>query len=295
MPDPTPPGDTGGVADRPPGPLTPQNIDAVLADFRRWLEALTTDASRTVAYASGSDGVDLATLVGAFTALRHEVNLQTKSTRAQSEQFSEALAALKSPVATDDSMRPLVSAIIDAHDTLTRTTAEIERLREGLVALGDSPPSSEPPIEATTLLEPAITRPSFMERLFGGRAAQHRREWEQRFMRLLRSARELDRARLDALRAEWQKRWSDAAAVADRLAAAVTGLRMSERRVERLMREVGLESIEAIGRPFDPEQMEAVEAVTDAGRPPGTVVEELRRGYRWRGRVFRFTQVRVVK
>jgi molecular chaperone GrpE len=114
-------------------------------------------------------------------------------------------------------------------------------------------------------------------------------------VRLLRSAREVERARLDALRTEWQKRWADAAAVADRLAAAVTGLRMSERRLERLMREVGIEPIETVGRPFDPETMEAVEAVADSGRAAGTVVEELRRGYRWRGRVFRFAQVRVAK
>jgi molecular chaperone GrpE len=68
---------------------------------------------------------------------------------------------------------------------------------------------------------------------------------------------------------------------------------MSERRVERLMREVGLEAVECVGRPFDPEAMEAVEAVADSGQPAGTVVEELRRGYRWRGRVFRYAQVRV--
>jgi molecular chaperone GrpE len=70
---------------------------------------------------------------------------------------------------------------------------------------------------------------------------------------------------------------------------------MSERRVQRLMREVGVELIETVGRPFDPEAMEAVEAVMSGEQPPGTVVEELRRGYLWDGRVFRFAQVRVAK
>ena len=70
---------------------------------------------------------------------------------------------------------------------------------------------------------------------------------------------------------------------------------MSERRVERLMREVGLEPVETVGQPFDPETMEAVEAVAGGEHPPGTVVEELRRGYLWDGRVFRFAQVRVAK
>jgi molecular chaperone GrpE len=234
MSDPTPPGDAGGAAGRPPGPLTPAAIDAVLTDFRRWLEDLAAGAPETpVADAPGSPAVDLATLVAAFTALRHEVNLQTKAARAQSEQLAEALDLLGQPAVVsdnDDATRPLVKAVADAFDTLTRTTAEIERLRE---SINDTP--------------------SFW--------------W--RFVK--RRANPAD----------------------DRLAAAATGLRMSERRVERLMRDVGLEPVECLGRPFDPETMEAVEAVAGGEHSPGTVVEELRRGYLWRGRVFRYAQVRV--
>jgi molecular chaperone GrpE len=81
----------------------------------------------------------------------------------------------------------------------------------------------------------------------------------------------------------------------DRLSAALSGLQMSERRIERLMTDVGIERIASVGRPFDPETMEAIEVVTVAEQPPGTVLEELRRGYLWRGRVFRFAQVRVAK
>ena len=131
----------------------------------------------------------------------------------------------------NDDQRSLVTALIEAHDALTRTTAEIDRLRSA-----------------------AITPPSFWGRLF---------------------------RRPDA--------------TAERLAAAVTGLQMSERRIERLVGDVGLEAVKALGQPFDPETMEAVEAVAVPGRPPGTVIEELRRGYRWRGRVFRYAQVRVAK
>jgi len=38
-----------------------------------------------------------------------------------------------------------------------------------------------------------------------------------------------------------------------------------------------------------------VEAVLDSGRPAGEVIEEVRRGYLWNGRVFRYAQVRVAK
>ncbi|MBI1917737.1 MAG: nucleotide exchange factor GrpE, partial [Planctomycetes bacterium] len=46
---------------------------------------------------------------------------------------------------------------------------------------------------------------------------------------------------------------------------------------------------------FDPERMEVLEAVANTGRPPAEVIEEVRRGYLWRGRVFRFAQVRVAR
>jgi molecular chaperone GrpE len=210
----------------------------VLADFRRWLEDLAAGAPETpVAHAPGSPSVDLATVVAAFTALRHEVNLQTKATRAQSEQLAQALEALDQRDDDDNddaAIRPFVKAVAEVFDTLTRTTAEIDRLQVGLAS-----PS----------------KASFMRRLF---------------------------VRPDN-------------AFADRLAAAATGLRMSERRVERLMSEVGLEPIETVGQPFDPDTMEVVEAVAAGDHSPGTVVEELRRGYLWDGRVFRFAQVRVAK
>ena len=44
-----------------------------------------------------------------------------------------------------------------------------------------------------------------------------------------------------------------------------------------------------------PERMEVVEVVSDSDRPSGEVVGEVRRGYLWRGCVFRYAQVRVAK
>jgi molecular chaperone GrpE len=70
---------------------------------------------------------------------------------------------------------------------------------------------------------------------------------------------------------------------------------MSLQRVERALRQHGLEALHVVGQTFDPESMEVVEVVFDSGRPSGEVVEEVRRGYLWNGRVFRFAQVRVAK
>jgi hypothetical protein len=79
------------------------------------------------------------------------------------------------------------------------------------------------------------------------------------------------------------------------LASLATGYTMSLQRIERTLRLHGFETIAAVGQAFDPEQMEVVEAVVDSGRPNGEVLSEVRRGYLWNGRVFRFAQVRVAK
>ncbi len=68
---------------------------------------------------------------------------------------------------------------------------------------------------------------------------------------------------------------------------------MSLQRVERVLQQQGLETIPCVGAAFDPELMEVLEAVSGSGRPAGEVLEEVRRGYRWNDRVFRFAQVRV--
>jgi molecular chaperone GrpE len=70
---------------------------------------------------------------------------------------------------------------------------------------------------------------------------------------------------------------------------------MSVQRVERALRQQGLEPIPAAGQLFDPELMEVLEVVADSGRTSGEVVQEIRRGYLWKGRVFRFAQVRVAR
>jgi molecular chaperone GrpE len=70
---------------------------------------------------------------------------------------------------------------------------------------------------------------------------------------------------------------------------------MSVQRLERALQQHGLEPIPCVGQPFDPETMEVVEVVPQSDGGGSEVVEEVRRGYLWRGRVFRFAQVKVAK
>ncbi|MGH7163248.1 MAG: nucleotide exchange factor GrpE, partial [Planctomycetota bacterium] len=54
-----------------------------------------------------------------------------------------------------------------------------------------------------------------------------------------------------------------------------------------------LEAIEALDRPFDPRVHEALAVVPAPDRAPGTVVVELRKGYRMRDRILRPARVHV--
>jgi molecular chaperone GrpE len=58
------------------------------------------------------------------------------------------------------------------------------------------------------------------------------------------------------------------------------------------LEKAGLERIEALGKPFDPEEHEAVMHVEDDGGEPG-VRDVVRSGYRFKGRVLRPVMVKV--
>ena len=58
------------------------------------------------------------------------------------------------------------------------------------------------------------------------------------------------------------------------------------------LEKAGLERIEALGKPFDPEEHEAVMHVEDDGGDPG-VRDVVRTGYRFKGRVLRPAMVKV--
>jgi molecular chaperone GrpE len=234
--------------------VTPEQIETVLAEFRAWL----LDAGRLPDAVPEAEPVDLHTLVAHFTALRHEVNLQTRAVRQQQEQNTETLrkleAATGQPAAGDEQLRPLLYALIDVADTQQRAAAELRRVVQTIAGI----------VEAETR-EAQRPPPSFWRRLFGAESAREPAI----------SGKYLDRLRETA-------------------EAAVAGLDMGVQRIDRAMAKVGLEPIPSVGRPFDPETMEAVEVAAEGG-PPGEVVAELRRGYRFNDRVLRFAQVRVAK
>ena len=120
-----PPGPTTGGD----GPMSAAEIDSILADFRAWLEAGGVPAP---------EPVGLLTLAREFTALRHEVNLQTKASRA-------AVGKLSEQADPREGQRLLVQSLVDIADALATGLQNVEGIADTLtLAELTRPPTAEP-------------------------------------------------------------------------------------------------------------------------------------------------------
>ena len=243
--------------------MTDERIESVLADFRGWLKALPQEPPAAVPV----EAFDVGALVAQFTALRHDVNVQTKAARAAVEQSNGVLQQLQSqkvePEETEpEHLKPFVKMILDVHDALSIAHRQMEK---AIFLADDLADEFAPPTFGTT-------SPGFFARLFGA-------------------------VPFDAV--AWQayrKKLDDSnAKLRDQFAGAADGYAMSLRRVERAFPDLGLERIRCLDEPFDPEMMEVVDTVTAGDREPGTVVEVLRHGYIRNESLFRYAQVKVAK
>jgi molecular chaperone GrpE len=86
-----------------------------------------------------------------------------------------------------------------------------------------------------------------------------------------------------------------AAEASDNLEAIIAGVRLVYNNLAKALRDHGLETIEALHRPFDPNLHEALLQQPTVDYPSGTVVEQTARGYRLRDRVLRAAKVVVSK
>lgn len=71
------------------------------------------------------------------------------------------------------------------------------------------------------------------------------------------------------------------------------GINMVYRQMLQVFEKEGLLAIDATGKPFDPHVHQAVMQVEDSAFEPGTVVEELQKGYQFKDRTVRPAMVKV--
>lgn len=73
----------------------------------------------------------------------------------------------------------------------------------------------------------------------------------------------------------------------------LAGMEMIHRQLQDILAKEGVETITAVGEPFNPEYHEAVMREETGEHPENTVTAELRRGYTYKGKVIRPTMVKV--
>lgn len=254
-----------------------RDVDEILDRFRRWLESARADATADLGELDGPERPDeaagpefgLVDLVSEFTALRHELKLQTKGTRGLIEQSESTLAGLKQAIEQFRSVepresrtaweagKPLALALADLDESLARGRREIERISRRLPE--DSVPAL---LEA---VDERYLRQSWLRRLL---TADYHRQVQN-----------------VARNAVWLR--------VDLLEAILEGYELIQARLARVMRSEQIERITCEGRPVDPETMLVLEVVDDPEHAPGTVVRELRSGYTWRGRLLRNAEVQA--
>jgi molecular chaperone GrpE len=81
----------------------------------------------------------------------------------------------------------------------------------------------------------------------------------------------------------------------DKLAALQTGIAMIQQQIKSLLVDAGLEEIDATGKPFDPTFHEAVSQQESEEIPEGHVLQQIRKGYKFRERLLRPAAVTVAK
>ena len=73
------------------------------------------------------------------------------------------------------------------------------------------------------------------------------------------------------------------------------GLLMIRKQLLQLLEQEGVVEIEALGKQFDPHYHDAVMQIASGEGDPGSVVEELQKGYLYKDRVLRHTKVKVMQ
>src|ERR1035437_5352743 len=81
----------------------------------------------------------------------------------------------------------------------------------------------------------------------------------------------------------------------DKLASLQSGVAMIQQQLKSALAETGLEEIDAAGKPFDPAFHEAVSQQESADVPEDHVLQQLRKGYKFKDRLLRAATVIVAK
>lgn len=75
--------------------------------------------------------------------------------------------------------------------------------------------------------------------------------------------------------------------------ALLDGIKMIQRKLDSLLAKEGLERLECVGKPFDPNKHEILAQVPTKDHKSGTILEEARKGFVFKGKVLRPSVVTI--
>jgi len=81
----------------------------------------------------------------------------------------------------------------------------------------------------------------------------------------------------------------------DKVASLQSGVTMIQQQLKSALAETGLEEVDAAGKPFDPNFHEAISQQESAEVPEGNVLQQLRKGYKFKDRLLRPATVIVAR
>lgn len=73
------------------------------------------------------------------------------------------------------------------------------------------------------------------------------------------------------------------------------GVDMIQAQIQKFLKDIGVERIKTAGEKFDPNFHEAVETADEEGKEEGLIIQELKPGYRFNGKLIRPAMVKIVK
>lgn len=268
-----------------------RDAELALERLRAWIDETATEIEADTATVESEQraapaGSGLSLLAESFTALRHEVKLQTKGARGLEQGLGEALQGL-------GRAEQLALALLERLQEQT----DAEPTGRGGAESGDSSrgAAERPLIETLCDVDESLRRGSRAVESLVERVATRARHDAQRLVSAewsrgsawrrwwLGDSEPLTRALADAL----------AAGAAAELGSLREGWQIMLARLERALDAHDVERLPCLGQPVDPHRMTVIEVVRGPEHATPRVVEELRPGYLWRGQLLRFAEVRV--
>lgn len=252
------------------------DTEDILRRFQQWLTQTSQELEQTAepppAAEPSAPPVGLLQLIEAFTALRHELKLQTKSARGLEDSLQAALGGLDGAIeqfrgvqpqetaAAEKAARPMVESLIELDEALRRGEKAAAATQRRLL--------EETPQRLAECLQQRFSQLSAWRRW-------RCRRWQAEVLQLCRQQLDETQAPVLSLLTE--------------------GYQLIGARLQRMLTEHRIERLACIGRRVDPTRMKVIELVDAPDAAPETVVDELRPGYVWRGQVVRYAEVRATR